>query len=636
MHKYVLSTIVLAVLTATAGAGSLDADSFSGRTLDGSGNNLAHPAWGQAGTQYSRVAAPNYADGISQMVSGPSPRYVSNRIFNDEGQNLFSENEISQWGWAWGQFIDHDMGLRDEQPAEDASIPYDKHDKLDAFTNDVGTLAFSRTPAAPGTGRNSPRQQINTISSFIDGSNVYGVANNRLDWLRDGTVDGDPSNNAATLLMSAGNYLPRATQRGNVSAAPPMDLMGALTGAPASAAVAGDVRANENVALTAVQTLFAREHNRIVAALPTGLTPEQKFQIARRVVGAEIQYITYNEFLPTLGVSLNSYRGYSATVDPSLSDEFAVVGYRAHSMVHGEFEPTVPAGTFSDNQLNTVFPAEGITVERNADGTVTLVIPLVIAFGNPDLLNQIGEGAILQSLGEHQYKNDEQIDNAMRSVLFEVPKPNGQSPPSCGSPVIKPSCFTDVSDLGADDIQRGREHGMPSHNDLRKAYGLAPVRSFTDITGESTDRFPSDPKIDPHDPIDDPDILDFVELRDAHGNVIPLGSDAAQEDAVSGTRASTLAARLRAIYGDVDEVDAFVGMVSEKHVPGTEFGPLQLAIWKKQFEALRDGDRYFYLNDPVLTTIRQSYGITYRHTLAELIQLDAGVTVQPNVFKAAG
>jgi hypothetical protein len=36
MHKYVLSTIVLAVLTATAGAGSLDADSFSGRTLDGS------------------------------------------------------------------------------------------------------------------------------------------------------------------------------------------------------------------------------------------------------------------------------------------------------------------------------------------------------------------------------------------------------------------------------------------------------------------------------------------------------------------------------------------------------------------------------------------------------------------------
>jgi hypothetical protein len=99
-------------------------------------------------------------------------------------------------------------------------------------------------------------------------------------------------------------------------------------------------------------------------------------------------------------------------------------------------------------------------------------------------------------------------------------------------------------------------------------------------------------------------------------------------------RRTTHAARLRAIYGSVDNVDAFVGMVSERHVPGTEFGPLQLAIWKKQFEALRDGDRFFYLDDPVLDTIAQTYGITYRHTLAELIALDAGVSVQPNVFKA--
>src|SRR5262249_58033291 len=124
------------------------------------------------------------------------------------------------------------------------------------------------------------------------------------------------------------------------------------------------------------------------------------------------------------------------------------------------------------------------------------------------------------------------------------------------------------------------------------------------------------------------------ELRDAQGNVVPLGSDDAQEDAVSGVRRTTLAARLRAIYGDVDKVDAFVGMVSEKHLPGTEFGPLQLAIWKKQFEALRGGDRFFYLNDPELGTIKQTYGIDYRHTLAELIKLDAGITVQPNVFKA--
>src|SRR5262245_1473479 len=207
LHKFVLLTIVLAAV-ATVGAGSVGADSFTGRTLDGSGNNVANPTWGQAGTRYLRVTSPNYADGIGKMVSGPSPRYISNRIFNDLGQNLFSENDISQWGWAWGQFIDHDIGLRDETPAENADMPYDKRDKLEAFSTDTGTLPFSRSPAAPGTGSSSPRQQINTLSSFIDASNVYGVTDERLDWLRDGTVDGNPSNNAATLMLADGDYLP--------------------------------------------------------------------------------------------------------------------------------------------------------------------------------------------------------------------------------------------------------------------------------------------------------------------------------------------------------------------------------------------------------------------------------------------
>ena len=63
------------------------------------------------------------------------------------------------------------------------------------------------------------------------------------------------------------------------------------------------MRANENIALTATHTLFAREHNRIVSLLPSSLTEEQKFQIARRVVIAEQQYITYREFLPAVGVS---------------------------------------------------------------------------------------------------------------------------------------------------------------------------------------------------------------------------------------------------------------------------------------------------------------------------------------------
>ena len=113
-------------------------------------------------------------------------------------------------------------------------------------------------------------------------------------------------------------------------------------------------------------------------------------------------------------------------------------------------------------------------------------------------------------------------------------------------------------------------------------------------------------------------------------------STSSSSDAVTGVRRTTLAARLKAIYGDVGKLDSFVGMVSERHVPGTEFGELQLAIWKRQFEALRDGDRFFYRADPALAELERRFGITYRHTLAEIITLNTGVNTQANVFKDAG
>ena len=114
---FATAVVGLAVFAGSAaGAPPLD------RTLDGSGNNTLHSDWGQAGTPYVRVAPANYADGIAVPVAGPPTRYVSNRIFNDVGQNLFSENGVSQWGWVWGQWIDHNVGLRDETPAEHAAM----------------------------------------------------------------------------------------------------------------------------------------------------------------------------------------------------------------------------------------------------------------------------------------------------------------------------------------------------------------------------------------------------------------------------------------------------------------------------------------------------------------------------------
>jgi hypothetical protein len=603
--------VKLAVVLVAA-ALALPAAAQAARSLDGHANNLRHPAWGRAGTQYLRVAAPRYADGISAMAGGPAPRRVSNRVFNDLGQNLFSERGLSQWVWAWGQFIDHDIGLADETPGESATLAFDRRDPLEGFADDAGGIDFNRTPAAPGTGVTTPREQINTVSSYIDASQVYGENGRRLAWLRQG----------ADLLLPHG-YLPRADDRPNP---PATDLFGAQPAAPGRAVVAGDVRANENMALTAIQTLFAREHNRIVGRLRRfrGLTAERRFQIARRVVGAELQFITYQEFLPALGVRLPRYRGYRPDVDASLGDEFATVGYRLHSMVHGEFEPTVPAARYTPAQL-AGFRAQGVRVERGG-AHVTLVIPVVTAFGNPDLLQAVGLGPMLRSLAaEPQYRNDEQIDNSLRSALFEVPKPGVTDPDACGTPVIEPRCYTEVSDLGAIDVERGRDHGMPTYNALRRAYGLAPQRSFTAVTGERTDRFPRGLGID------DPRSLDFVALRDRRGRPVARGADGA----VVGVRRTTLAARLKALYGSVDRLDAFVGMVAEPHVRGSELGPLQLAMFERQFAALRDGDRFFYAGDRRLRAIRRRYGLDFRHSLAQVIRANTGAAMPRDVFVAA-
>lgn len=607
---------------------------FEVQSLDGSHNNPFFPAWGKAGTNYSRVAPARYADGHSAPVAGPNSRYISNRVFNDTGQNIFSENRESQWGNVWGQFIDHTIGDADGATGTDADIPFHASDPLKKFSDTLGMIPFTRSSITPGTGVTNAAQQINDVGSYIDASAVYGDTASRLDWLRSGTVDGNPANNSALLMMPNG-LLPTVAARGDASTAPQMSLDGRLLGDPSDAIVAGDVRANENIALTSVQTLFAREHNRIVGLLPSYLSREIKFQIARRIVIAEQQYITYTEFLPSLGIDLPAYQGYNPFVDANLTNEFATVGYRAHSMIHGDVEVDTNASRYTQATLDAL-TAEGIEIDTNGDD-VEIAVPLGVAFFNPNLVGMLQLGPLLAGVGaESEYNNDEQIDNQLRSTLFQVPVPGN---PGCLDGPTMPQCFTGVSDLGAIDIERGRDHGMPTYNQMRVAYGLPRATSFTQITGESSAKFPSDPLLTPGHEINDPNSLDFTALYDVNGNPVALGSPDAQNIATRGIRRTPLAARLKAIYRNVNKVDAFVGMLAEPHLSGTEMGALQKAIWTRQFESLRDGDRFYYGDDPSLGVIRSLFGIDFHHSLAQVIAANTDVPLaqlKANVFKLDG
>jgi len=182
--KWLRRTLPIAAVAALATGGIITlapiasaSPGFEVENRNGSGNNVNKPTWGQAGTPYARVGTAHYADGISQPFTGPNARFISNRITNDRNFDVFDERALTQMFWQWGQFLDHTFDLRDGggSTATAFNIPFDQSDPTEEFTNTLGTIAVNRSAQSPGTGTSTanPRQQTNTITSYLEAQNVY-------------------------------------------------------------------------------------------------------------------------------------------------------------------------------------------------------------------------------------------------------------------------------------------------------------------------------------------------------------------------------------------------------------------------------------------------------------------------------
>jgi peroxidase len=137
------------------------------------------------------------------------------------------------------------------------------------------------------------------LLSFIDGTAIYGI-NSTL--------------NSQERSFKNGLFLTSKSMSGAVSSLRPKDVLTNRTCLPTSndtcsqaskypCFYAGEYRTSENLGLVGVQTLFNREHNRIaaqLAALNPKWTDEILFQETRRIVIAELQHITFNEYVPVL------------------------------------------------------------------------------------------------------------------------------------------------------------------------------------------------------------------------------------------------------------------------------------------------------------------------------------------------
>ena len=117
------------------------------RSLDGRGNH-DDPSVGAAGQAYVRALPARYADGHAEPVDHPDERRISNRIFDDLGRNIHSARGITHWGYAWGQFVLHDIA-RTRPGDEQAPLQFSADDPLERFTNDLGEIPFTRSAAGP-------------------------------------------------------------------------------------------------------------------------------------------------------------------------------------------------------------------------------------------------------------------------------------------------------------------------------------------------------------------------------------------------------------------------------------------------------------------------------------------------------
>jgi len=431
--------LALTSFVALGFATSLPATAQTFRSIDGSGNNIANPDWGETDTQLLRLLPSDYEDGISAPAGSnrPSARAISNAV-SSQTSSVTNSLHASDWLWQWGQFVDHDLGLTEpHEPSEPFNIAVPTGDPFfDPFGTGTQEIGLDRSifDTTTGTGIGNPRQQINEITSYIDGSNVYGSDSVRANFLRTNDGTGKLKTSAGDLLPFNTALLPNAQ-----SGSGPIDP---------SLFIAGDVRANEQIGLAATHTLFVREHNRLaeeIAAADPSLSGEEIYQRARKVVGAQIQAITYNEFLPLLlgNGAIDAYSGYDDTVNAGISNEFSTAAFRVgHTMLSPELQ------------------------RINNDGTSPGSIALQDAFFTTNPILQEGIDSILFGLASQKAQEvDTLIVDDVRNFLF--------GPPGAGG-----------FDLASLNIQRGREHGLPGYNQARIGLGLSAITSFADITSD--------------------------------------------------------------------------------------------------------------------------------------------------------
>ncbi|CAG9857400.1 unnamed protein product [Phyllotreta striolata] len=412
------------------------------RSSDGSCNHVEAAARGESHTAFSRLTRPNYKDSIETpkrsvtKASMPSARKISNALVNYESS---PHDYLTAMFPAWGMFVEHDLARFASSVMVHFNDSFRCCDELgfnlaprythaqcmpvqvpqdDRYYSNIRLecMSYVRSMAAiRGDCSLGHLEQQNLATHYLDGSQLYGTHASKSTDLRrrrDGRLESES-------IEGVGEF------------------PGAMERCPIEDGVcfeSGDPRVNFLPQSAVLYAIWLREHNRLAAELAElnrHWDDERLYQEARRIVVAEMQRITYEEWLPHLldaekMKEIDSIDTYDESIDPSVSNEFAAAAVRAlYSMIG------------SQEALRDDYNNPKMAVER-FDGVVE----------------------------EMARRSADNIDLNYSEDLIDQLFSNGDF----------------GYDLVSLDVQRGRDNGLPGYNAYRELCGLKKAQNFDDLT----------------------------------------------------------------------------------------------------------------------------------------------------------
>ncbi|XP_076030398.1 salivary peroxidase/catechol oxidase-like [Oratosquilla oratoria] len=568
------------------------------RTTDGTCNNLINTDWGKSSRRLGRFIPPIYEDVVGELrltgTSGnrlPNARDVSLSLHTSSGNER--ESQISLFVMQWGQFLDHDLiHIPEEEKSRGVPFdccgvdrghplcaPIDTLNRQDTVSreNNRNCIQFARSVTAPITSCQFIfREQSNQITSYIDGSQIYGSNEEENDDLR----------GEGGKLRTYEDSKPPIT-RSHCPISTSTQLLPAIENERGFDFEAGDQRVTEQPGLASIHTLFLRVHNTIVDMLKQ-INPywddDRLYQETRRIVGALLQHITYNEWLPivlgpdlmrTLGLdSTGSYSQYNPRVDATIMNSFGTAAFRRDTA-----------------QSQDSIYDKAVIVTTSASWLECPFVSLLYRFGHSLV------AGVLMGEGQNLFLGDNFFNG--RSVCTRPTRVSALLRGLAASPANRYDNFLDPAltnllfreneniglDLAALNIQRGRDHGLPGYNTWRRACFGQGFNSFDELRASN---------------VMNPEVVD----------------------------------RLSRIYASVDDIDLFPGGLSETRIPGGLVGPVFACIIADQFNKLKFGDRFFFQHggQPGSFPEGQLNAIRSMSLASILCQFSDTQAIQPQVF----